>query len=156
MEEVSQATQLEEQQDFQQGQYIIFHLDDEYYGIETRHVMEIVGMFPITKMPEMDPFMKGIINLRGTIIPVMDMRLRFGKEEAAYTDRTCVIVTNVDGLETGLIVDEVAEVITIPEEQVAPPPEFSMAGSNPFVQGVTPIDDRILQLLNARRLLLEI
>ncbi|NLM79860.1 MAG: purine-binding chemotaxis protein CheW, partial [Clostridiales bacterium] len=100
--------------DPQDGRYLTFSLDSECYGIEIKYVTEIIGIQPITEVPEMPEYIKGIINLRGRIIPVMDVRLRFKKPFREYDERTCIIVIEIRDIVLGLIIDRVSEVLTIP------------------------------------------
>ncbi|MDL2224835.1 chemotaxis protein CheW [Eubacteriales bacterium OttesenSCG-928-M02] len=102
--------------------YLTFYLADVLYGIPIRYVTEIIGLAPITQLPQVPPYIKGIMNLRGSIVPLMDLRLRFSMPVIPYTDRTCVIVTVYEGVTLGLIVDQMAEVLTLDEEMISPPP----------------------------------
>jgi purine-binding chemotaxis protein CheW len=99
-------------------------LGEEEYGIAIGYVTEIIGLQSITEIPELPHYVKGIINLRGKIIPVMDVRLRFNKEAKEYNDRTCTIVIEVRDITVGLIVDAVAEVASITSENIVPPPQI--------------------------------
>ncbi len=105
----------EEQEDTQKGKYLTFFLDQEAYGIDIRYVTEIIGIQPITAVPEVPAYVRGIINLRGKIIPVLDVRLKFHKETVPYNDRTCIIVVEIQEMPVGLIVDHVADVSAIPK-----------------------------------------
>lgn len=145
-----QQIQLE---DSQEGRYLTFRLGKEDYGIAIRSVVEIVGLQQITLVPDLPPFMKGVVNLRGKIIPVMDGRLRFGLESANYDERTCVIVTNVEDRITGLIVDRVNEVLNIPDEQVEPPTASSSGVAESYVYGLGKVGDSVKVLLNVSRVL---
>src|SRR5690554_6663806 len=98
------------------GKYLTFAIGNEAYGIEIRFVTEIIGLQPITEVPEVPKYVKGIINLRGKIIPVIDVRLKFRKEPIPYDDRTCIVVIALDTLVVGLIVDNVAEVVSIGDD----------------------------------------
>src|SRR6056297_1474388 len=106
---------IEQEEDTQKGKHLIFDLEGEYYGLDIRYVIEIIGMQKITMVPELPDYVKGIINLRGNIIPVIDVRKKFNKEEKDYTDRTCIIVIQVNEISIGLVVDKVSEVLTISE-----------------------------------------
>lgn len=141
------------QEDAMRGRFLTFLLGDETYGIEIKHVMEIIGMQLITEMPEMPEYVRGIINLRGSIIPAMDARLWFQKPEIAYTDRTCMIVISVGGTSMGLIVDCVSEVLTIPDENVAEKPEISSKGSRGYVKSIGKVGDHIVLLIDCEKLL---
>lgn len=109
-----------------EGKYLTFTLAREDYGLEILKVREIIGMLDITAIPRTPPYVKGVINLRGRIIPVLDLRLKFDLNEAAYGERTCIIVVDVSGsqgpVQVGLVVDAVSEVITVTGEDLEPPP----------------------------------
>jgi len=102
-----------EDEDTLRGKYLIFSMGDEFFGMEIRYITEIIGIQPITEVPEMPEYVKGVTNLRGKIIPVMDARLRFKKALREYDDRTCIIVVETGDVSIGLIVDSVAEVLTL-------------------------------------------
>ncbi|HET98154.1 MAG TPA: purine-binding chemotaxis protein CheW [Desulfurivibrio alkaliphilus] len=143
----------EDNEDTQKDKYLTFHLNREDYGIEIRFVTEIIGIQNITRVPDMPHFLKGVINLRGKVIPVMDVRLRFGMPEQEYDERTCIVVVNINETAIGLVVDKVQEVVDIPESQVEPPPEMSRGKSSPFLQGMGKIGDEVKILLNIEQLL---
>jgi len=140
------------EEDTQKGKYLTFALGNEHYAIEIKHVTEIIGMQPISEIPEMPTYVKGIINLRGKIIPVMDVRLRFKKAEVAYNDRTCVIVIEVSNVSVGLIVDRVSEVLSIPDTDIVPPPDAVLGGDR-FIIGIGKIGDEVKMLLNCDMLI---
>ncbi len=140
-------------EDTQKDKYLTFHLAGEDYGIEIRYVIEIIGIQKITEVPDMPSFIRGVINLRGKVIPVMDVRARFKLADREYDDRTCIIVVNVDGTEVGLVVDEVSEVADIPEAQVEPPPKTSKNSENSYIQGMGKINNDVKILLNVHKLL---
>ncbi|QTH40500.1 purine-binding chemotaxis protein CheW [Cohnella sp. LGH] len=151
MAQIQQQEQME-QEDTQQGKFLTFALGNETFGIEIRYVTEIIGIQPITEVPELPEYIKGIINLRGKIIPVMDVRLRFKKEYRAYNDRTCVIVVDIDDDCIGLIVDSVAEVLAIPEADIIAPPEIHRT-SNRYIKGVGKVGNEVKLILDGNRLL---
>ena len=136
-EEFSEAASSDEMKNM----YLNFCVGGETYSIEIRYVHQIVGMQDINEMPEMPHYMKGFINLRGNIIPVVSMRIRFNKEEIEFTDRTCIVVTQVANHEIGLIVDAIRETLTIEPEDIAPPPSSSEYASNSYVTGVAKLGD---------------
>ena len=146
---------MEMEEDTQKGRFLTFSLDAEVYGIEIRYVTEIIGIQAITEIPELPDYVKGIINLRGKIIPVMDVRLRFKKEPRAYNDRTCVIVIDIQEISIGLIVDSVAEVITIPEENMVEPPQMSKGISNRYIKKIGKMGNDVKLLLDCEKLLSE-
>lgn len=144
---------LEQQEDTQHGRYLTFNLGEEVFGLEIRYVTEIIGLQPITKIPEVASYIKGIINLRGKIIPVIDMRLKFGKEPAEYTDRTCIVVIDTEELVVGLIVDKVSEVMSIDDKDVVPPPDQRTGIRNRYIKGIGKVDGNVKLLLDCRTLL---
>ncbi len=144
----------DQEEDTQKGKYLTFSLGNELYGIEIKHVTEIVGLQPITEVPELPDYIKGIMNLRGKIIPLMDVRLRFKKPFRDYNDRTCVIVIDIDDLSIGLIVDSVSEVISIADSEIVPPPELNKVG-NRYIKGIGKVGNEVKLLLDCDKLLLE-
>ncbi|HAS82870.1 MAG TPA: chemotaxis protein CheW [Verrucomicrobia bacterium] len=143
----------EDEEDSQKDKFLTFHIADEEFAIPIGHVIEIVGIQKITEVPDMPNFVKGVINLRGKVIPVMDVRLRFKLQEAEYNDRTCVVVVSVGEVTIGLVVDTVSEVVTIPETDIAPPPRFSSAASGRYVSGMGKIGDAVKIIIDTTKLL---
>lgn len=143
-------------EDAMKGRFLTFLIGNETYGIAIKNVVEIIGIQPITEMPEMPDYIKGIIHLRGSIIPAMDIRLRFKKPEADYTERTCVIVVRIGNVSTGLIVDCVSEVIAIPEEEISAAPEMKSGDRRGYVKNIGIIKNHIILLLDCEKLLNEI
>lgn len=143
---------VEQEEDTMKGRFLTFMLGHESYGIEIRYVTEIIGIHPITEVPELPEYIKGIINLRGKIIPVMDVRLRFKKNFREYNDRTCVIVIDIKDMSIGLIVDSVSEVISIPDTEIVEPPEVNKDG-NSFIKGIGKAVGEVKLLLNCEKLL---
>ena len=142
-------------EDAMKGRFLTFSIGNETYGIEIENVVEIVRIQPITKMPEMPDYIKGIINLRGSIVPAMDIRLRFKKPEVDYTERTCVIVIHIGGMSTGLIVDCVSEVLTIPEEEISAAPEIISGERRGYIRNIGKTENHIILLLDCEKLLNE-
>lgn len=140
-------------EDTLKGKYLTFIIDEQSYCIEIKYVIEIIGVQPITQVPEIPSYVKGIINLRGKVIPVIDVRVRFCKEEREYDDKTCFIVVDVNGISVGIIVDCVEEVLNIPDENVANPPSFSKNGSSRYVKGIGKIGDEVKLILDTQKLL---
>jgi purine-binding chemotaxis protein CheW len=145
-------TELEE--DTQKDKFLTFFIGEETYGIDILFVTEIIGILPITVLPELPAYMKGVINLRGKIIPVMDVRIRFKKESVRYNDRTCIIIVNSGEVTLGLIVDAVAEVVSIPEQDVVAPPSLPGATANRFIKAIGKVGDQVKLLLDCDQLLL--
>ncbi len=138
------------------GKYLTFLLDQEEYSLRIQQVKQIVGMMEITRVPDMPAYIKGIVNLRGKIIPIADLRLRFAMSEKAYTDRTCIIVlekANESRSLFGVLVDAVSDVAQIAEGQIDPPPPIRGAGQSSPVIGVGKIKGKVLLLLDADQLL---
>lgn len=142
------------QEDTQKNKFLTFLIGNEFYGIEIMYVTEIIGIQPITEVPELPDYVKGIINLRGKIIPVMDIRLRFRKSFKEYNDRTCVVVVDIHDISIGLIVDSVSEVISIKEEEIVPPPEFNKL-SNRYIKGIGKVGSNVKLILDCEKLISE-
>lgn len=144
---------LETGEDTQKGKFLTFLLGKEVYAIEIKFVIEIIGIQPITGVPELPEYVKGIINLRGKIIPVMDVRLRFRKEPREYNDRTCIIVVEVGNILLGLIVDNISEVISIPDEEVVPPPEINKGTESKYIKGIGKVGSNVKLILDCEKLM---
>jgi len=143
-----------EEEDTQRGRFLTFTIEENIYGLPIRFVTEIIGVQPATKVPETPDYVKGIINLRGRIIPLVDVRLKFGKEEIPYTERTCIIVIDVNLVAVGLIVDKVDDVLTLEDQQIALPPSGGSLGfENRYIEGIGKVDGLVLLLLDAEKLL---
>lgn len=145
---------LEQEEDTQRGRFLTFKLSNESYGIEIRYVTEIIGIQPITEVPELPAYIRGIINLRGKIIPVMDVRLKFKKPLWEYNDRTCVVVIDIMDTSFGLIVDSVSEVISIQESDIVAPPDLNKGG-NKYIKGIGKVGSEVKLLLDCQKLLCE-
>lgn len=143
------------EEDTQKGKYLTFTLGQEAYGIEIKFVTEIIGIQPINAIPEVAEYVKGIINLRGKIIPVIDVRLKFKKEPVPYNDRTCIVVIEISGISVGLIVDQVAEVLDIPDGGIVPPPDMKTGFHNRYIKGIGKIGNEVKLLLDGEKLLSE-
>jgi purine-binding chemotaxis protein CheW len=141
--------------DTQNGRYLTFTVEREVYGIKIQYVSEIVGMQPITPLPEMPEYIKGIINLRGKIVPVMDVRLKFRKNSGQYDDRTCIIVIELRGTAAGLIVDHVEEVIEILDENICAALDNRLGILDKYLDGVGKTGDAVTLLLSCEKLFLE-
>ncbi len=150
-----EATVIDEvfDEDTQKDKYLTFVVENEGYGIEIEYVTEIIGLQSITEVPELPDFILGIINLRGQIIPVMDVRKRFKKASADYDDRTCIIVIEVEEVAIGLIVDTVSEVLNITEENIVDPPKSKRGFSNKYVKSIGKIEDAVTLILDCVKLI---
>lgn len=153
MNEASKKDFHVDEDDSMAGMYLTFLLDRECYGVEIRYVIEIVGIQSITELPEMPEYIKGLINLRGKIIPVIDVRLRFRKAEMEYNDRTCIIVVNINDNLVGLIIDAVAEVLSISGEKISPPPRVNKETSRRYLLGIGKVGQDVKLLLDCEKLL---
>jgi len=135
-------------------EYLAFKLGTEEYGIDILKVQEIRGYEAVTRIANAPEFIKGVINLRGIIIPVVDMRIKFNLGEPIYDQFTVVIILNINGRIVGMVVDSVSDVTTLTPEQVKPAPEMGTAFSSDYMIGLGTIDERMLILVNIDKLML--
>ena len=145
--------EFNQEEDTQKGRFLTFKLGEESFGLEIRYVTEIVGIQPITQIPEVPKYVKGIINLRGKVISVIDVRIKFKKEPIEYDERTCIVVIEIDDISIGLIVDNVSEVVTINDDDIAPPPSYKTGFQNKYIKGVGKSKDGVELLLDCNKLL---
>ncbi|MBW1915910.1 MAG: purine-binding chemotaxis protein CheW [Deltaproteobacteria bacterium] len=140
-----------------EGKYLTFSLAEEEYGIGILKIKEIIGMMPITTVPQTPEFVKGVINLRGKVIPVVDLRLRFGMEAIDYTERTCIIVVEIEGesdvVLIGIVVDAVSEVLNIKGEDVENTPTFGTKLNTDYILGMAKMEGGVKILLDIDRVL---
>jgi len=153
LDDVTYVDDSSENQDTQEGKYLTFTLGNEEYGIEIRNVTEIIGIQKVTDLPDTPNFVKGVINLRGKVIPVIDVRLRFNLEAKEYNDRTCIIVVNIRSMSVGLIVDTVSEVMDIPDKDVEDPPRVNNKAGSRYIKGLGKVGDNVKILLDTHKLL---
>ena len=137
------------------GKYLTFFLGLEEYGLEILKVQEIIGLMPITSVPRTPDFVRGIINLRGKVIPILDLRLKFGMSSAEQTEETCIIVVQARGAQMGLVVDKVSEVLDIASADIEDAPFFGDAVESDFILGIGKSDGRVELLLDIDRVLSE-
>jgi purine-binding chemotaxis protein CheW len=135
------------------GKYLTFRLGQEEFGVQVLRVREIMGIQEITAVPQTPSYVKGVINLRGKVIPVMDLRLKFGLSEMEYTQRTCIIVAQIDGraagkLMIGVIVDAVSEVLTLQPSDIENTPDFGNGVATPYLLGMAKIKGKVKILLD--------
>lgn len=139
------------------GKYLIFHLGSEEFGTEVLKVREIMGLQDITSIPQTPPYVKGVINLRGKVIPVVDLRLKFGLPPEEYTGRTCIIVVKTHQAEEelliGIVVDGVAEVLTLTPADIEDTPDFGPGVVTPYLKGMAKIKDKVKILLDIDQVL---
>lgn len=143
------------EEDSQKGKFMTFRTGKEFFGINISYVNEIIMMQPITAIPETEDYIKGLINLRGKIIPVIDVRTRFKMEPLEYTDRTCIIVINVKNTVIGLIVEQIAEVDTISDDDIVPPPSLGHREHehNKYVYGLARTGETVKLLIDPEKLI---
>ncbi|MFO0789096.1 MAG: chemotaxis protein CheW [Pirellulales bacterium] len=134
------------------GQFLTFTLQNEEYGIEILKVQEIKGFSKITPIPNAPHFVRGVMNLRGTVVPIVDLRARFSMNQKDYDQFTVIIVVNVGSRVVGLVVDTVSDVLNIPTDAIADPPELATAGDTSCITGMGKLGDRIVMLLDTGRL----
>ena len=153
-EEKDELDELQED-DAQKGKFMTFQTGKEFFGLRISYVNEIIAMQPIAPIPEVDDYIKGLINLRGKIIPVIDVRTRFKMEPSEYTDRTCIIVIDVKSTMIGLIVERIAEVDTIADDSIVPPPTLGRKEHehNKYVYGLARTGDSVKLLIDPEKLI---
>lgn len=135
--------------------YLTFQVEDEYFGVEIRYVIEIIGIQKITNLPDMPSFIKGVINLRGKVIPVLDIRSRFAMEEIPYGERTCIIVVKIDGGEFGFIVDTVKEVVDMPSKIIDKPPRGGYSQKSKYISGIGKHEENVIIVIDINKVLTE-
>jgi purine-binding chemotaxis protein CheW len=135
-----------------EGKYLTFTLDEEDYGIGILKIKEIIGMMPITPVPQTPEHVKGVINLRGRVIPVVDLRLRFGMDSIDYNERTCIIVVEIEGeagtVMIGIVVDSVSEVLNIKAEEIEDTPTFGTKLNTDYILGMAKMEGGVKILLD--------
>ena len=140
-----------------EGKYLAFTLANEEYGVDILKIKEIIGMMPITSVPQTPVFLKGVINLRGKVIPIVDLRLKFGMQSIDYTDRTCIVVVEIAGQEENLlmgsIVDTVSEVLNIKEEEIEDAPSFGSKLKTDYILGMAKTKEGVKILLDIDKVL---
>lgn len=136
----------------QENKFLQFEIDGEYYGVDILKVREINGMMDITAVPQTPQFMKGLINLRGKVVPVIDLRLKFGLSEADYDERTSIIVIEFKSIhgqvQMGIVVDTVSEVVNIPAANIEPAPNFGSGLKSEYIKGMAKAKDRVIIILD--------
>ncbi|MBF0227223.1 MAG: purine-binding chemotaxis protein CheW [Desulfobacterales bacterium] len=140
-----------------EGKYLMFSLGKEEYGIVILKIKEIIGMMPVTSVPQTPSFVKGVINLRGKVIPIIDLRLRFNMDSEEYNDRTCIIVVEIAhnsvNIIMGVVVDSVSEVATIKEEDIENTPAFGTKLKTDYILGMAKLEGRVKILLDIDKVL---
>jgi len=136
--------------------YLAFVIEDEQFAVDVGHIKEIIGVVPITAIPRTEDYIKGIINLRGDIVPVIDVRARFRKPEIPYNQLTCIVVVFYQDYILGLIVDSILGVYIIEEDKISSPPNAKLSYSNQFVKNIGRADDGIKLLLDLEKLIFDL
>ena len=154
VETINQATKVMTDKE---GKYLTFMLDNEEYGISILKIKEIIGMMPITTVPQTPEFVRGVINLRGKVIPIVDLRARFGMDTIDYTERTCIIVVEIEGpagmMMIGTVVDAVSEVLNIKGEDIEETPTFGTALDTDYILAMAKMEGGVKILLDIDRVL---
>lgn len=135
------------------NKYLTFTLGKEEYGLEILRVREIIGLMDITVVPRMPNFVRGVINLRGKVIPVVDLRLKFGMNSIENTEETCIIVVDLDEMLMGILVDKVSEVLDIDKGEIDETPDFGISVNTEFILGMGKAKDKVIMLLDIQKVL---
>lgn len=153
----SEARPRQEAGDQAPQQYLTFTLGGEAFAIDILHIREIIEFGRLTTVPMMPAFIRGVINLRGAVVPVIDLAVRFGRAASATTRRTCIVIVEIESedgrQETGIIVDAVSEVLEIPSKEIEPPPEFGARLRSDFIKGMGKVDGNFVVMLDVNRVL---
>lgn len=149
------ALAYDEDEDTLMDRYLTFRIGDEDYAIEIRSVTEIIGIQKITEIPNIPNYIKGVINLRGQIIPILSVRLRFGMPEIPFNDRTCIVVIKIRGNDIGIIVDSVAEVMSIPAESITDAPVTNKGSHGKYIYGLGQVGAEVKIIIDIFKLLFD-
>jgi len=139
--------------DEDERQFLTFMLGDEYYGVNILKVQEIKGYTDVTRIPNTPDYIKGVLNLRGTIVPIVNLRMKFGMEQIDHTAITVIVVVEVKGRVMGMIVDTVSDVLTLPAKEIKPPPSLGTKVDTSFIDGIGTSEERLVTLLDIDRVL---
>jgi len=145
--------QIQKEHNFMENQIVVFELSSEYFGVEIAKVESIIKMQPITQMPHVPAFVEGVTNLRGKVLPVIDLRKRFGLPSQEADKHSRIIVVSVEQTEVGMIVDGVSEVLAVPEGAVEATPAITSSMDSTFITGIAKLDNRLVILLDLNRIL---
>lgn len=147
------ASEAKKTEAIEGGKFLTFLLKEEEYGIEILRVREIMGLIDITPVPQTPSYVKGVINLRGKVFPVIDLRTKFDMPEAEYTEETCIVVVDLNNFQMGIIIDTVLEVLDIKSESIEPAPSFGAKVDTDYIYGMGKIDDKVKILLDITKVL---
>lgn len=145
----------EDDEDTMANRYLTFHIGDEDFALDILYVKEIVGIQKITEVPDMPVYIKGVINLRGQVITLIDVRLRFEMPFRDYDERTCVIVVDINNMQVGMVVDMVSDVSEISEDNISPPPQLAYSARHQYIKGMGKIGDDVKIILDIQKLLFD-
>ncbi len=137
------------------GEILLFYIDEVLYGLEIQYITEIIGIQPITVVPRVPNYIKGIINIRGKVVPVISIRSKINQVEIPYDDKTCILVVEHDDLTVGLIVDRVREITSVSPTDTCSAPDFKTVNENQYIQCIIDSNDEIKQLLDLQKLIME-
>lgn len=151
MQANTQAAETSNHEEYQE--YLTFVLGSENYALDIMTVKEIRGYENVTKIANSPPYIKGVLNLRGDIVPIIDLRIKFDVGAVTYDEFTIVIMLNVGDRIVGIVVDEVSDVIKVGDEEVKPPPEFGIAFDSTYLHGLTTINEQMIILVNIQKLI---
>ncbi|MEN3753967.1 chemotaxis protein CheW [Mangrovibacter yixingensis] len=151
MAEINNVTNLDGEPSGQE--FLVFTLGDEEYGIDILKVQEIRGYDQVTRIANTPPFIKGVTNLRGVIVPIVDLRIKFAKSDVVYNENTVVIVLTLGQRVVGIVVDGVSDVLSLTSDQIRPAPEFAVTLSTEYLTGLGAVGERMLILVNIEKLL---
>lgn len=155
MKDEVELDEFYDDEDTLSDRFMAFYTNKILYALELIYITEIVSIQQITNVPNTKPYILGIINLRGSIIPVVSIRQRFGLNEAKFTETTCIMVVNVGDHSVGLLVDEVSEVVNMTSENIDPPPITNKGFQSKFISGIAKVDGKIITILNINNLLFD-
>ncbi len=137
------------------GQILLYYIDNVLYGIEIEYITEIISVMPITVVPRVPSFIKGVINIRGKVVPVISIRNKINQPEIPYDDKTCIIIVEINDLTVGLIVDCVREIATVLPTDTCSAPDCKMVNKNQYIKSIIDSNGEIKQLLDIHKLILE-
>jgi purine-binding chemotaxis protein CheW len=146
---------LQEEKNLEEDKYLTFAVGKEVFALDIQYIEDIIGVQDITKVPEQPHYLIGVINLRGIIIPVIDIRLRFNKAYREYDDRTCIVVVKIDDAQIGIVVDTVLEVVNITENQIADPPVQESEHRKQYMQGIGKVNNKVVIIIDCDALIRE-
>lgn len=137
------------------GEILLFYVSDVLYGLEIQYITEIIGIQPITVVPKVPDYIKGVINIRGKVVPVISIRSKINQPEIPYDDKTCILIVENEGLTVGLIVDRVREITLVRPTDTCSAPDFKTVNENQYIQSIIDSNGEIKQLLDLQKLVME-